>query len=854
MLRDWQIRSKLLGIFILPVIGLALLTSVRIAGNFHDGLQADREKKGVAVAAQAAALIHDLQWERDRSVAWVAAGRAGSSPVAGAQRAQVDREAGAYRAGVAALTLGRDDARLQAALRGADAGLGHVAQAWQLAARGPAAAGDVFGAYGEPIGALLGATAALSPDLAHPDLDQAMAAFEALTQAKEATSQERAIGAAVAASGRFAGEDYQRFAAAIGARQQELGRFQQVAGAPRRALLSSALNAPSVDRSSELERAVLAAERARQVGVEPGDWLDAMDQRIESLRLVERQLLSDLATANRADTVSAERQLLNNLLLLAIVLVLTVALAGFLARAMINPLVLLQRSAEQLAARQLPRIVERLQRGLPVDLAADLTPIAVGGRDEIGRLASSFDAAQRVAVRIAAEQAALRRSVSEMFVNLARRSQSLIDRQIQLIDRLEQQETDAAQLEEFFKIDHLATRMRRNAENLIVLSSSEPAHSWSEPVALVGLLRAAIAEVEDYQRVHVLPLDEVAVTGPAGIDMVHLLAELVENATMFSPADTKVVIAGETVSKGYLIEIEDRGVGMSDDELDAANERLADPPLLDFALARTLGFYVVGRLAQRYNIKAQLRHSQYGGITALVLLPSGVVLPLGEEGWRAGVGAWNQSWNQRDGIASLPAPGTAGPLPIFEAARSDWVGGGQPGSAYVPLRRHRAVPAGASAGDSPAPTAPAPAAESEEEVPEVILDLPPAPGQGATVVLTEAGLPRRQPMTNLRPDTQASGGPSGGAAPPPLPQQPAPTPAAVDTFQPTFQPEAMFDAEPDATLEADAAARSPEALRSLLTSYQAGLERGRRAAATTSTAVRNGAPARSDEQPGPHQP
>ena len=492
MLRDWQIRSKLLGIFVLPVIGLAILTSVRIAGNFHDGLQADREKKGVALVAQAASLAGDLQRERARSVAWVAGGRFGASPVAAAQRAPVDRGAAAYRAVAATLPLDRGDAQLQAALRGADARLGHVTQARQLTSQPPASADDAFAAYGEPIGALLDVVAALPSGVAHRDLEQAASAFAALAQAEEAASQEAAIGAAVAASGRFAGADFQRFAAAIGARQQALARFQQAASAGQRALEASALNAPSVDRSTALEQLALAAERAPGVGITAGDWLDAMGQRTDSLHLVERQLEADLANANRADTVSAERQLLNNLLLLAIVLVLTVALTSFLARAMINPLVALQRGADELAARQLPRIVERLQRGQPVDLAADLAPIAVGGRDEIGRLAASFDAAQRLAVRIAAEQAALRRSVSEMFVNLARRNQSLIDRQIQFIDRLEQDEKDPGQLEEFFKIDHLATRMRRNAENLIVLSSSEPAHSWSEPVPLLGLLRAAI--------------------------------------------------------------------------------------------------------------------------------------------------------------------------------------------------------------------------------------------------------------------------------------------------------------------------------------------------------------------------
>jgi signal transduction histidine kinase len=803
MLRDWQIRSKLLGIFILPVIGLAALTSIRIAGNFHDGLQADREKKAVVVVTHAAALAGDLERERAQAVAWVAGDRSGANPVGAAQRASA-AHAAAFRAAAARLTLGRGDARLQAALRAAGAALDRLPQVRQLASgrrpAGPATAGGTLSAYSAPIGALLDLVTALSAAVTHRDLARTMNAFEALARAQEAASEETAIGAAVAASGRFAGADDQRFAAAIGARQQALGRYQQVASPAQQALLAGALNTPSVDRAAALEQLALAARQAPRVGIATGDWLDAMEQRAGALDLAERQLAADLAAANHADVVAAERELLNSLLLLAIIGVLTVALATFLARAMINPLVALQRNAEELAARQLPRIVARLQRGQPVDLAAELAPIAVPGRDEIGRLAASFEAAQRLAVRIAAEQAALRRSVSDMFVNLARRSQALIDRQLELIDSLERNARDPARLEELFQIDHLATRMRRNAENLVVLSSAEPAHSWREPVPLIGLLRAAIAEVEDYQRVHVLPLDEVAVAGPVGIDLVHLLAELVENATRFSPPDTKVVITGEAVSKGYLVEIEDRGAGMTDEALDAANDRLANPPLLDFALARSLGFYVVGRLAQRHGIKAQLRHSPYGGITALVLLPFGVVLPLGEEGWRAGVGAWNQSWNQRGGIASLPTPDAdAGdPLPIFEAARSDWVGGPL-SRAYVPLRRHRAVPS------RPEP-------------------------------------PPQQPWPRPAPGAEDTAGPG-----------------AEDTAGPGAEDTAGPSAEPDAGQPpgAEPGARSPEDVRSLLHRYQAGLERGRRAAAATRTAGGASTPpsARgSNGQPEPQRP
>jgi K+-sensing histidine kinase KdpD len=213
-----------------------------------------------------------------------------------------------------------------------------------------------------------------------------------------------------------------------------------------------------------------------------------------------------------------------------------------------------------------------------------------------------------------------------MFTNMARRSQSLVDRQIKLIDDLERAEDDPDTLASLFKLDHLATRMRRNAENLLVLSGTEPTRRWGRPVGLVRVVRAAIAEVEDYTRVELLGIENLPVAGRCVGDAVHLLAELIENATSFSPPNTTVRIAGEAAARGYVLEIEDCGVGMSDAELLAANQRLANPPVIELALDRMLGFFVVGRLAQRHGLKVELRHSWYGGVTALVMLPEQVLV------------------------------------------------------------------------------------------------------------------------------------------------------------------------------------------------------------------------------------
>ena len=372
-------------------------------------------------------------------------------------------------------------------------------------------------------------------------------------------------------------------------------------------------------------------------------------------------------------------------------LVLTVGLSLWLVRSMVGPLRTLTRSANEVADERLPGLVDKLQHTKdPRDLDVVPEPVPVNSNDEIGQVSAAFNSVHRVAIQVATEQAALRKSIGDMFLNLARRSQSLIDRQLELIDDLERTEADPDALDNLFKLDHLATRMRRNSEDLIVLSGAEPARRWSQPVPLVDVVRAALAEVEDYNRVELLPIDDIGVAGQAVSDVVHLLAELIENATSFSPPGTKVQVAGQQVSNGYVLEIEDRGLGMSDDELVEANERLANPPMVDFALSRMLGLYVVARLAQRYNIKVQLRHSWYGGITALVLLPPTVAV-------RAPMPEAIEAPSRRGPAELVPSTKPVEPaaeetgehLPIFEAARSDWFEDSVRGD-HLPLRRHAA--------------------------------------------------------------------------------------------------------------------------------------------------------------------
>ncbi|HXL18414.1 MAG TPA: ATP-binding protein, partial [Streptosporangiaceae bacterium] len=286
----------------------------------------------------------------------------------------------------------------------------------------------------------------------------------------------------------------------------------------------------------------------------------------------------------------------------------------------------LQRSALELSTQRLPQVVEQLSHGDDVDASAQAAPPAPGRIAEVARVAEAFSSVQRTAVEAAAGQARLRRGVSQVFRNLAWRSQSLLHRQLALLDRMERKSADPATLEELFQLDHLTTRMRRHAEGLIILSGEAPGRGWREPVPVIDVLRAAIAEVEDYTRVSVMARSADAVIGGAVADVIHLLAELIENATTNSPASTEVTVRADRVAHGIVVEVEDRGLGMSDQELAAANERLANPPEFDLADSDKLGFFVVARLAARHNIKITLRTSPYGGVAAIVLLSQDITV------------------------------------------------------------------------------------------------------------------------------------------------------------------------------------------------------------------------------------
>ncbi|MET8080920.1 nitrate- and nitrite sensing domain-containing protein [Streptomyces sp. NPDC005303] len=402
-----------------------------------------------------------------------------------------------------------------------------------------------------------------------------------------------------------------------GEKQAEAARTQaEAAGKPFVA-------PPSLEKmAAEIASGKSAAQLTAQ-GITPETFFAASTLSFDAYRSVEVYLTdSALSDAHSIADDARDDAVINAALVLTAVLV-AFLLAAWVARTMSTSMRRLSASAHEIAGQRLPALLTQLTRAIPGRVDAQLAPIPITTTDEIGEVARAFDHVHREAVRLAAEQALLRANINTIFSNLARRNQSLIERQLGLITDLEGREADPDQLENLFKLDHLATRVRRNGENLLVLGGETPAQQWDQPLPLVDVIRAAASEVEQYERVELSGIPEAEIHGRAVTDLVHLLAELLENATAFSPPQSRVLVTAARLPDGrIMVEIHDRGIGMPPDELADINHHLADPPTVDAAISQRMGLYVVGRLADRHGIRVQLRPSEEGqGTTALAMLP-----------------------------------------------------------------------------------------------------------------------------------------------------------------------------------------------------------------------------------------
>ena len=412
--------------------------------------------------------------------------------------------------------------------------------------------------------------------------------------------------------------------------QANVAAFQLAATPAQRAIYNASLSSSSASNAlQQLAQAASLINLHFSSNNDPTLEVASSDTSftVSSLGSVEQQLVASVIS--RATSLRDHAITLAIIIFLGVVLLLAITLATttFIGRSMVGPLRRLRTGALQIAGVRLPETVQRMSETDGEGVSLEVEPINVDSTDEIGEVARAFDQVHREALRLAANEAALRGNVNAMFVNLSRRSQSLVERQLRLIDDLEQGEQDAERLSSLFQMDHLATRMRRNSENLLVLAGHEEARRWNQPVALVDVLRAALSEIEHYERVTLNVQPGIAVRGQAVSDVVHLTAELVENATSFSAAEMPVTIAGHLLSSGgVLLEITDQGVGMGSEEMAHANWRLDNPPVVDVAVSRRMGLFVVARLAAKHGIRVRLRPAASGGLTALVWLPDEAIV------------------------------------------------------------------------------------------------------------------------------------------------------------------------------------------------------------------------------------
>ncbi|MGW1096079.1 nitrate- and nitrite sensing domain-containing protein [Streptomyces sp. NPDC002455] len=369
-------------------------------------------------------------------------------------------------------------------------------------------------------------------------------------------------------------------------------------------------------------------------GITPETWMAAATAKFDGYTTVENELVDKAVTEAAEISTDARNDAIVNAAIVIIALLAAFIIAGLMARQMSRSMRQLRTAAFGIAEQRLPMLVDQLSRTEPGRVDTRVQPIPINSQDEIGEVARAFDQVHREAVRLAAEQAMLRGNVNAIFTNLSRRNQSLIEGQLTLITDLENNEADPDQLESLFKLDHLATRMRRNGENLLVLAGEEPGRRWNQPVPLVDVLRAASSEVESYERIELTGVPESEIHGQAVTDLVHLLAELLENATTFSSPQTKVRVTATRLPDGrVMVEIHDKGIGLTAEDFADINHKLANPPTVDAAVSQRMGLFVVGRLADRHGIRVQLRPSgEQAGTTSLVMLPDAITHGGGGEG------------------------------------------------------------------------------------------------------------------------------------------------------------------------------------------------------------------------------
>ena len=625
----WRsIRGRVAVVITVPICLLLAVAGLAVQGRAEALGDARATRAEVGLSLRVQALVHQLQRERGLTNGLLGGERQFHPPLA-ATRKRVDT----------ALRGMRRESAVEGVIRRR---LGRLAGIRAAADKGTVDRAATLTFYTAAVDALNAVDpVAETATGADRQLGEGLAALRELAAAKESVALERGLLNGVFAEGAFHGREYLAFTEVRATRVAALARFRQVATAAQRAALEHAFATADAKRAVAYEHQAEDAADGSVMHADAGPWWDAMTVLVDDLYAVQQSVGDKVR--DRADRLSydAEMGLVGYLGAGTLMAALVAGLAAFASRSLTRPLGALAEAAHDVARHRLPATVARIQQSpqddvellLAVDAPDNLESQLLGGAAEIAEVAASLHQVEHTALHLAAQQVGLRRNTTESLANLGRRNQNLVRRQLSLITRLERQELDPDALAELFELDHLATRMRRNAESLLVLAGQNAPRPPAAPADGLEVVQSAVAEVEQYRRVLIAAVEPVRVRGHAVADVAHLLAELIENGLTFSPPTEPVEVHGwyDTEDDTYCFAVVDHGVGMSEADKERAHARFSDVGEGAFLAAPTrfLGHLVVGRLAHRLGEGAQVHlfDTAGGGLSALLALPGRLLAP-----------------------------------------------------------------------------------------------------------------------------------------------------------------------------------------------------------------------------------
>jgi signal transduction histidine kinase len=592
--RNWHLRTKLLAVLLIPTLTAMCLAGLRVNSELSSARQLSELTVRVRIDIAVSALVHSLQRERDLSVRHVASGRSGSADEMREQRATVDDRLGAFSTTMTAAGGELPDDAMRP-VREIDDRLG-VLTGIRFAAEHSAYPSDaVLRSYSELISGILDVRDRTVATISEPELARTRLATNALARISDQVSTKRALLAASLEEGALSQERVRALLGADAEQAAARAEFGKFATAEQRRMYEDTVIGLIVDSGNDMFESALsrAANEQPLDEIDPQRWDTAATYTANRAYEVHEAMLLRMRERTETLAAAARVSVLRDSAIVLGALLISLLLTMIVGRSLLRPLRVLRSSALEVAGRRLPAAVRGILDNPQAARTAGTTPVPVFTREEVGQVARAFDAVHAEAVRLASEQALLRQNVNAMFVNLSKRSQALAERQLSVLDRMEAEEQEPDTLAGLFELDHLATRMRRNSENLLVLSGDEFGGALPGHVSAAEVVGAALSEVEDYQRVSLGPMPEFAVVGAAAGDVVHVISELLENATRYSPQHTAVrVVNAPAPKRAWRIEIIDEGQGMSAEAIDRANARLANPGTVDVEVSHRMGLYV----------------------------------------------------------------------------------------------------------------------------------------------------------------------------------------------------------------------------------------------------------------------